>query len=102
MRYDENGISEEHWDDPRYHRDAFDEPETDITEEFGLPELPPLIDPCNTDENTRELVLYRFKEDNIPLGYVTEEDAHYYCQRDDTHDTSGEWCNWFVGFRRIV
>lgn len=67
----------------------------DVTEEFGLPELPPLIDPCNTDENTRELVIYQFEEENIPLGYVTEEDAQCYCQRDDTHKR-GEW---FVGYR---
>lgn len=72
----------------------------DVTGEFGLPELPPLIDACDTDENTRELVVYQFGVDEkISLGYVTERDAREYCNRDDTRDPDGEW---FVGSRRIV
>ena len=66
---------------------------------FGLPELPEPADydPDDDDpEETVELVLFRFKDENIVLddGFALE-DAQEYCQRDDTSGGS-----WFVGYRR--
>lgn len=53
MRYDENGISEQFWDDPRYHKDAFDEPEDDE------PETEPRIDLNALNRQTAAHVLWK-------------------------------------------
>jgi hypothetical protein len=63
--------------------------------EEDLPELPEPAD--DTEDDTATLVLFRFKQENIPLGdgdVYPLADAMAYCQRDDT---SGE--GWFVGWR---
>jgi hypothetical protein len=58
-----------------------------------------LIDACDTEEEHVELVVFRFKLPNIPIGYVTREQAIGYCDgRDDTRNDAGDW---FVGWRNI-
>lgn len=66
----------------------------EILQEFSLPELPEEYE-GDEPENARQLVIFRFKEENIPLGEpVSLADAQEYCSRDDTHGDG-----WFVGFR---
>jgi hypothetical protein len=75
----------------------------EILEEFGLPELPDLVDACDTDETSVELVLYRERlaDANVPIGYVTRDDAMDYCDREDTHGTDNSGNGWFAGWRNL-
>jgi hypothetical protein len=69
----------------------------------ALPELPGLIDACDTDETCVELVLFRERlaDANAHLGYVTRADAVAYCDREDTHGTDDSGNGWFAGWRSL-
>jgi hypothetical protein len=73
----------------------------DVLETYGLPPLPEPDDDAEY-EDTVTLVLFRHKDENIPLGdSFTLADAQEYCSRDDTADNSVATLRpWFTGFWR--
>jgi hypothetical protein len=65
-----------------------------LLEIYDLPELPDETDYIGPDQV--ELVLFVQYGDNVPLAYVSHDDAMEYANREDTHGNG-----WFVGFRTV-
>jgi hypothetical protein len=78
--------------------DTCDTTNDEITEAFGLPELPEPVE--DTDDYAEgelaQLAISQFGDEKIYLDdYITVTDAMAYCSRDDTHGA-----DWFVMFYR--
>jgi hypothetical protein len=72
----------------------------EITEFFGLPELPETVEDTDDYEDGKlaQLAISQFDGDKIYLdGEITLADAQAYCDDEATHDKAA---GWFVMFYR--